>query len=134
MCQGLVDRSDFDKAAGRPKADLSRYLTGATFGGPIQRDRLFLFASYEGNYQNRQGRTQFLGDSTTWPAPLKAQNGEVHTSPFRSSLLFGKLTYDPNPQQSLECSGNFRHETDHRGCANIFAYQSESFETPGNFK
>src|SRR5438034_3653763 len=106
--KGLVDRSDFDKAAGRPKADLSRYLTGATFGGPIQRDRLFLFASYEGNYQNRQGRTQFLGDSTTWPAPLKAQNGEVHTSPFRSSLFFGKLTYDVDARQSLELSANFR--------------------------
>src|SRR5438876_7750162 len=49
MGQGLVDRSDFDKAAGRSKADLSRYLAGATFGGPIQRDRLLLFASYEGN-------------------------------------------------------------------------------------
>jgi len=134
MGQGLVDRSDFDKAAGRPKADLSRYLTGATFGGPIQRDRLFLFASYEGNYQNRQGRTQFLGDPTIWPAPLKAQNGEIHTSPFRSSLFFGKLTYDPNARQSLELSANFRHETDVRGFGNIFACQCASFENAENFK
>src|SRR6266513_450842 len=134
MGQGLVDRSDFDKAAGRPKADLSRYLTGATFGGPIQRDRLFLFASYEGNYQNRQGRTQFLGDSTIWPAPLKAQNGEVHTSPFRSSLFFGKLTYDVDARQSLELSANFRHETDVRGFGNIFACQCASFENAENFK
>src|SRR5439155_19328251 len=99
-----------------------------------QRDRLFVFASYEGNYPNRQARTQFLGDSTTWPAPLKAQNGELHTSPFRSSLFFGKLTYDPNPQQSLELSANFRHETDVRGFGNIFACQCASFENAENFK
>src|SRR5436853_6046946 len=90
MGEGLVDRSDIDKAAGIKKGDLSRYLVGGSFGGPIQQDRLFLFASYEGNYQDRQGRTAFLGDPATWPAPLQAQNGELHTSPFHSSLFFGK--------------------------------------------
>src|SRR2546425_2040630 len=74
ISQDWVDRSDFDKAAGIKKADLSRYLVGGTVGGPIHHDRLFLFDSYEGNYQDRQGRTAFLGDPATWPAPLQAQN------------------------------------------------------------
>ena len=134
MGEGLVDRSDIDKAAGIKKGDLSRYLVGGSFGGPIQQDRLFLFASYEGNYQSRQGRTAFLGDPATWPAPLQAQNGELHTSPFRSSLLFGKLTYDVDPRQSLELSGNLRHETDVRGFSNIFACSCQSFENAENFK
>src|SRR5438552_5501125 len=134
ISQDWVDRSDFDKAAGIRNADLSRYLVGGTFGGPIQHDRLFLFASYEGNYQDRQGRTAFLGDPATWPAPLQAQNGELHTSPFRSSLFFGKLSYDVDPRQSLELSGNFRHETDVRGFGNIFACSCQSFENAENFK
>src|SRR5438034_839484 len=134
MGQDFIDRSDFDKAAGIRKADLSRYLVGANLGGPLRRDRLFLFASYEGNYQDRQGRTSFLGDSTSWPAPLKAQNGEVHTSPFRSTLFFGKLTYEVNPQQSLELSSNFRHETDIRGFSNIFACSCQGFDNAEKFK
>src|SRR5207245_7767071 len=134
ISQDWLDRGDFDKAAGINKADLSRYLVGGSFGGPIQHDRLFLFASFEGNYQNRQGRTAFRGDSTTWPAPLKAQNGELHTSPFRSSLFFGKLSYDMDPRQSLELSGNFRHETDLRGFGNIFACPCQSFQNAENFK
>ena len=134
ISQDWVDRSDFDKALGIKKPDLSRYLVGGSFGGPIRQDRLFLFASYEGNYQDRQGRTAFLGDPATWPAPLQAQNGELHTSPFHSSLFFGKLSYDVDPRQSLELSGNFRHETDVRGFGNIFACSCQSFENAENFK
>ena len=33
-------------------------------------------------------------------------------SPFRSSLGFGKLSYEPSPSQSYELSYNIRHETD----------------------
>src|SRR5437762_4872096 len=33
--------------------DFTRYVSGFSAGGPVMRDKLFFFGSYEGNYQNR---------------------------------------------------------------------------------
>lgn len=97
------------------KPEFSRYLTGASIGGPIVRDKLFFFGSYEGNYQNRDGVTRFNCDPGSCPAPFETLQGEAHTAPFRSSLFFGKLTYNMSDNQLLELNGNWRKETDKRG-------------------
>ncbi len=101
------------------KPDYARYQAGATFGGPIVRDRLFFFGSYEGNYQNRASTVAFTYTTHALPGQYPAldslnlsQYAGQFTKPFRSSLVFGKLTYVLTPTQSLELSVNGRHETD----------------------
>jgi hypothetical protein len=107
------------------KPDYSRYQAGLSGGGPLIRDRLFLFAAYEGNYQNRANTVAFNTVPTGYPAldsvSLAQYNGNF-VSPFRSTLGFGKLTYEPRPGQSYEVSYNLRHETDIRDFGGTTSY------------
>jgi hypothetical protein len=99
------------------KPDFTRSLVGLSAGGPIQRDKLFFFGSYEGNYQNRSNFVN-LTPPTGFGAALDSvglgQYSGNFTSPFRETLLFGKLTYAINTNSSLEVNVNNRHETDVR--------------------
>ncbi len=111
------------------KPNYSRYLTGGSIGGPIVRDKLFFFGSYEGNYQNRDGVTRFNCDPATCPPAFAALQGEAHTSPFRSNLFFGKLTYNMSDNQLLELNGNWHKETDKRGFGGQSAGPDVAFES-----
>jgi len=114
-----------------PKPEYTRYQAGVSVGGPLIRDRLFFFGSYEGNYQNRASTVSFNADTAAPPgrypaldaANLSQYNGQF-VSPFRSTLAFGKLSYVPTTAHSLELSMNFRHETDIRDFGGVTSYQA----------
>jgi hypothetical protein len=127
-------RADQDTLPTFEEPDYSRVLVGGNVGGPLIRDRLFLFAAYEGNFQNRQGVTRFNGDATTWPAEIVALQGQRATAPFRQHLGFAKLTYSLSPQQQLELGGNLRIERDRRSFGGIFEQTNRSVSVAENFR
>src|SRR2546428_833012 len=112
----LVALDSFARATNTPKPDYTRNLLGLSAGGPVIGERLRFFGSYEGNYQNRSNQVKIVPPSG-FPAldsiDFASRNG-FEGSPFRSTLVFGKLTYDATPHSSLELSLNTRHETDIR--------------------
>jgi hypothetical protein len=109
------------------KPPYNRTLTALSVGGPIIRDKLHIFATYEGNIQDRSGRVNFGAPPTGFAAldtvNLNSYNG-TFTSPFREDLLFGKLSSAINDRSSAEFSVSNRHETDVRDFDLTHAFQA----------
>jgi hypothetical protein len=99
-----------------PEPQLTRYQYGAALGGPIIRDRLFFFASYEANIQDRAYNVVPGGtpaDQALLPFDVSQYAG-AFSSPFREHLGFAKLTWQASPDHLVELSGSLRIETDIR--------------------
>src|SRR2546427_5317152 len=78
------------------KPAYSRSLLSASVGGPIQHNRLFFFGAYEGNYQNRSNLVDFDSVPVGYPALTAANFSQYNGnfgSPFRETMVFGKLNY-----------------------------------------
>jgi outer membrane receptor protein involved in Fe transport len=106
--------------------DYSRQLVGLSMGGPIARDRLFFFGSYEGNYQTRSNRVDIVppaGFPALDTVDFASRNG-FFDSPFRETLLFGKLNYAPGSNSTLELSYNGRYEHDTRDFGGLRPFET----------
>lgn len=129
--RGLVQLDTFqrrDKAANPAtfvRPEYSRTLTAFSIGGPIVKDKLHFFGSFEGNVQNRANRVAFPTIPTGFAAldtvNLNQYNGSFG-SPFRQQLYFGKVNAALSDKSSAEFSVNYRNETDVRDFGNNQAF------------
>ena len=108
----------------KPAYERSQY--GVSVGGPIVRDRLHFFVSYEANDQDRE-ETVTLGGAFQNDTALRASLAPflgTFTQPFRSDLAFGKVSFQPSSSQLLDGSATFRKETDIRGFGGQTSYEA----------
>jgi len=130
--KGMVALDSFARAeragnAAFTKPDYTRTLAALSAGGPIIRDKLHFFGSYEGNYQDRANRVSFAARPTGFAAldtVNLAQYLGSFTSPFRETLLFGKLNYVVNDNSTAELSFSNRNESDIRDFGGATSYQA----------
>jgi outer membrane receptor protein involved in Fe transport len=111
--KSLVEEDPFSGA--NPEYERNQY--GLSFGGPIMRDRMHFFVSYEKNDQTRENTVSLGGGFQNNPAlrqQLSVYEG-TFSSPFSSDLAFGKLSFQPNARQLVEWSGTYRDESDVSG-------------------
>ncbi|OYX17022.1 MAG: TonB-dependent receptor [Sphingomonadales bacterium 32-67-7] len=102
---------------------------GGTLGGPIIKDMLHFFASYEGKRRLTPRTVTFpsalsSGQSLV-PAALAANYGEFNEE-FNENLYFGKLTFTPTDNDLFEVSGKYRDETGEQFNSGIAAYETRT--------
>ncbi|HEY2377017.1 MAG TPA: carboxypeptidase regulatory-like domain-containing protein, partial [Gemmatimonadaceae bacterium] len=102
------------------KPDYKRTLGALSLGGPIIKDKMHIFGSYESNIQDRVNRVAVATPQVTagaFPAldsvNVTKYNGSFG-SPFREQLWFGKLDNSFTENSTGEISFSNRTETDLR--------------------
>jgi hypothetical protein len=121
--RGLVELDSFQRRdknnspATFRRPEYQRTLAALSLGGPIIRDKMHFFGSYEGNYQDRANRVNIATPPTGFPAldtvNITQYNGQFE-SPFDETLLFGKVNYALTEQSNAEVNFSNRNETDVR--------------------
>ncbi|MGA8807474.1 MAG: TonB-dependent receptor [Thermoanaerobaculia bacterium] len=99
---------------------------GISFGGPIIKDHLQFFATYEGDIE--RASNSVVVTIPKYAAQFSNFTGSF-SSPFKSTLAFGKLSWQAAANQTLDFSGNYRREHETRD----FGGQT-SFESATNYK
>lgn len=134
IAKSYVARNAIQVQEGGARPNYSRLQAGGNIGGPLVRDKLFFFGTYELNFRDEPSYVR-IGDTAlvrTIPAALRTQleqqTGEF-TSAFRQHLGFGKLTWNQSDRSTFDLSTTIRREDDFRG----FGGQT-SFEAAENVR
>lgn len=113
--------------AGGDKTESKQDQYGLTLGGPIIKDRMHYFFSYEGK-DNKDPRTITLGGgapASALPPDVASQVGPTN-APFKEDLVFGKIDWQMDDAQYLELTAKYRKEHE---LTNVTGQNAQSWGT-----
>lgn len=98
-----------------------RIQPGVNFGGPIIKDKLNFFLAYEGD--DEHATTPVTINIPAYASQF-AQYAGTFASPFKSNLVFGKLSWQASPSQLMDFSANYRREHETRDFGGQNSYEA----------
>lgn len=128
--QDLRDRRPIEifpaNAVKVPSKDLQ---FGGTLGGPIVKDLLHFFVTYEGKRRvNPRDVTIPAALSSALPlvpSALAANYGSFNET-FNEDLFFGKINFAPTDRDLIEISGRYRNESGEQFNSGFLAYETRT--------
>jgi outer membrane receptor protein involved in Fe transport len=105
----LNSQTESEKMAGNDKSPYKREQYGATLGGPVVKDRVHFFATYE--------KTDRKTEYTVNTGVFADQDGKSVAIPFKDDLFTGKLTANLSPKQFLQVRYGYQKNTDKYGAS-----------------
>ncbi|HEU4670190.1 MAG TPA: TonB-dependent receptor [Dyella sp.] len=118
---GLRARTPAEEAAGtKTKSHEKEY--GFALGGPIIKDKMHFFMTYEGKRFDTPTTVVpgVTGVTNLLPASVAAQEGPSNL-PFKEDLYFGKIDWEPTDRDRIEFSGQVRKEDQYDNIGGVTA-------------
>jgi hypothetical protein len=138
-----VARDAFTVQQGGPRPNYKRLQAGGNVGGPIIKDKLFYFGTYELNFRDEPAYIRLGPDTALAPAAIVSQlrgfTGQ-QAQQFREHLGLGKLTWNPSERNTFDGSFTIRRDNDFRGFGGQTAFSAaenlriNTYTTVLNFK
>lgn len=101
-------------------ASYHRQQPGVSLGGPIIRDHLNFFATYEGDDEHA---TTPVGIPAAFTSTFPGVNG-IFPSPFKQTLAFGKISWQASTNQIVDGSVNYRREHETRDFGTFTTFEA----------
>lgn len=121
--QSFIAQDVFAERANLEKPDLEVRQYGFALGGPIIRDQLHFFGTYERKEEGR-ARVVDLGDRATLADEARfAEYLGTFAAPFEEDLYFGKLSWQPAEGHLIDWSVTYRDESDLRDFGGADAFE-----------
>lgn len=120
--ESLIAQDVFARRRGDDKVDLSVEQWGVAFGGPIIRDRLHFFGTYERKEENRANVVNLGRQDPRFQTQFGQYVG-TFAAPFEEDLFFGKLSWQPREGHLVDWSVTYRDEFDIRDFGGADSYE-----------
>ena len=123
--QDFIAQDVFAERRGDDKIPLEVRQYGAAVGGPIIRDRLHFFGTYERKEEGRAASVT-LGPGGGPYEDRFAEYLGTFAIPFEEDLYFGKLSFQPAEGHLMDLSVTYRDEFDTRGVGGANSFERAS--------
>jgi hypothetical protein len=125
--KSYVAKDAYTARVGGARPNYKRLQAGGNVGGPIIKDKLFYFGTYELNFRDEPAYVR-LGNDTLFAPPalvatLRPSTGQF-AQEFREHLGFGKLTYNASSRNTFDGSFTIRKDADFRGFGGQTAFDA----------